>query len=64
MATRTVWHPNTYSETVRDAEFVSIVGHQFTYLGQKAEKIVAVYGGWSGEFDKAYESPVYLPHTN
>jgi hypothetical protein len=58
------WHPNAVVEARHDAAFVSIVGHEFTYLGQVAEKIVALNDGWPGEFDKPFESPVYSPHTN
>jgi hypothetical protein len=60
----THWAPNTYTEKVENETFVSIVGHEFTYLGQTAENIVAAYGGWPGEFDMAYEYPVFFPHTN
>ena len=64
MAKHTHWSPNSYTEKVRDETFIALVGRNFTYLGQRAEKIVAAYGGWSGEFDMAYEYPVFLPHTN
>lgn len=60
----THWHPNAYTERVENETFIWLVGHNFTYLGQRAEKILAVYGGWSGEFDTPYEYPVYSPHTN